>query len=453
MKKAIAGIVFLVFLAALGWLIWQRLDQPAQAGGPRGPRAVPVEVQPVKTRTMRDIAQFTGTLIPKSRFVVAPKVSGRLDELKVNIGEPVQDGDLVAVLDSAEYDQEVAQATAELQVTEANLADALSAREVARREYERTVQLREEKVASEADLDQAKARYDAAVARVEVVQAQIKRQQAALEGAKVRQSYTQIRATWSEPGPTTRPEGAAATTRPRGRPPGRKAPPRVVAERFVDAGSMLRANDPIVSIVQTDPVIAVVYVIEEDYPGIDIGQEATIRTDAWPGKAFTGTVARKAPVLKEESRQARVEIEVPNPEVPTGKTIVLVNERGEEVGRGPETQRLLAPGMFVRVRIELAKRDAATAVPAAAICRREGKVGVFVPDEEGKKASFVPVTTGIAERDDEVEWVQIVEPALSGEVVTLGQHLLEDGGAITVVRGEGASATRPGEGERRRARP
>jgi multidrug efflux pump subunit AcrA (membrane-fusion protein) len=385
---------------------------------------------------MRDVAQFTGTLISKSRFVVAPKVSGRLEKLLVNIGDPVKDGDPVAVLDSAEYDQQVAQATAELEVSRANLADARSARDLAEAEYVRAKELWEQKVASEAERDQAKARYDAAKAKYDVADAQIKQRQAALNAAKVRQSYTRIHATWSEETPAPR-----------------KDQKRVVAERFIDAGSMLRANDPIVSIVQTDPVIAVVHVIEEDYPGIDIGQGATIRTDAWPDKTFPGTVVRKAPVLREESRQARVEIEIPNPEVETGQTVALVDESGSEIGSRPEVKRLLAPGMFVRVRVELAQREAATAVPAAAISRREGKVGVFVPDEEGRKANFVPVTTGITERDDEGEWVQIIEPAIHGEVVTQGQHLLETGGAITVVRGDAPPGARPAGGRTRRADP
>lgn len=392
MKKIVTTVIILCCLGSLGWFIYQRLTESPPATNRRGGRAVPVETRPIVQRTMRNIAQFTGTLLPASRFVVAPKVSGRVEVLKVNIGDSVHNGELVAILDSAEYDQEVAQAIAELEVIQASLADSLSNRELTSKEYERIEKLRKEKVASEADLDQAKARHEAASARYKVVQAQIKQKEAALEAAKVRQAYTRIHAMWSEdPSDGQR---------------------RVVAERFVDAGTMLRANDPIVSIVQTDPVIGVIHVIERDFPGIHVGQEATIRSDAWPDKSFVGRVARKAPVLKEESRQARVEIKIPNP------------------------QSLLAPGMFVRVRIQLAQREHATAVPSAALCRRGGKTGVFVVDPSAKKAHFVPVVAGITED----EWIQVIEPVLTGQVVTLGQHLLEDGGRITIAQ---SSASQP----------
>ena len=94
-------------------------------------------------------------------------------------------------------------------------------------------------------------------------------------------------------------------------------------------------------------VIALIDVIERDYPDVGPGQEAVIDTDAFPGREFAGKVTRVAPLLKETSRQARVEIEMPNPE------------------------RLLKPGMFVRVRIEFDRHENATVVPLAALARRE----------------------------------------------------------------------------------
>ncbi|NQU43414.1 hypothetical protein HQ520_09010 [bacterium] len=47
---------------------------------------------------------------------------------------------------------------------------------------------------------------------------------------------------------------------------------------------------------------------------------------------------------------------------------------------------------------------------------------------EGKKARFVPVKVGIVDPSD----AEILEPPLEGMVVTLGQHLLEDGAAINL---------------------
>jgi len=165
---------------------------------------------------------------------------------------------------------------------------------------------------------------------------------------------------------------------------------------------MLRANDPIVSVLDVQTVIAVIFVIERDYPLLRLGQAASIATDAFPQRRFEGRIVRKAPMLRESSRQARVEIAVDNPD------------------------RALAPGMFVRVAIEYAARDQATVVPPAALARRDGKSGIFLADTDALRAKFVPVTTGIVDS----RWVEITDPAITGNVVTLGHHLLEDGAAI-----------------------
>lgn len=385
MKKIIVALVVLGCLGLLGWQIYTRLLQQRAAGDRRGARAVPVEVSPIVRRTMRDVAEFTGTLLPESRFVVAPKVPGRLEKLLVNIGDTVRNGDLIAVLDSGEYAQQLAQAKAELEVSRAGIADSRSTLNIAEREYERAKDLREQKVASEAELDEAMARHEAAKAKYEVAQAQIKQKQAALNAAEVRLSYTRIHTAWDD-GEST----------------------RMAAERFVDEGTMLRANDPIVSIVDLSSVIAVINVIERDFPDIRVGQTATITTDAYPGREFEGTIARRAPVLKEESRQARVEIEIPN------------------------SDQQLAPGMFIRARIQFAEHPDVTVMPVSALVRREGRQGVFLADAGEKKARFVPVDAGFAEG----EWVEILRPRLEGLVVTLGQHLLEDGTSIILPPGE-----------------
>ena len=87
---------------------------------------------------------------------------------------------------------------------------------------------------------------------------------------------------------------------------------QVVGERYVHEGAMLAANNPIVSIFDIRSVIAAIHVIEEDYSKIRLGLDADVLTDAYPGRSFSGKVVRMAPLLKETSRQARVEIEIPN---------------------------------------------------------------------------------------------------------------------------------------------
>jgi RND family efflux transporter MFP subunit len=155
------------------------------------------------------------------------------------------------------------------------------------------------------------------------------------------------------------------------------------------------------------------HVIERDYSKVRIGQEAIVATDAFPGVTFTGRVLRVAPLLKEASRQARVEIEIPNPD---------------------ET---LKPGMFVRVQIEFAEHTNATVVPVSALVKRDGQGGVFLADTQNLKAHFVPVTVGIVNG----ELAEIADPPVSGLVVTLGHHLIEDGSAIILPSPESGSSS------------
>jgi len=374
-------IILLLVIAAAGWIGWQVYQKARSALNvsekkQRGPVAVAVEIKPVVKGPIHDIREFTGTLNALSQFIVAPKISGRLKKLYFNIGDKVHQGQLVAVLDDEEYRQEVDQVRAELEVARANLKESQDTLEITKREYERTAVLRQKKIASASELDTAEAKYKSQESKLKVAQAQLVQREAALRVAEVRLSYTRIKV-----------------------PPNGRNGYQVVGERYVHDGAMLAANNPIISIFDIRSVIAAIYVIEQDYSKIRVGMKADIFTDAYPGRTFSGTVVRKAPLLKETSRQARVEIEIPNP------------------------GGLLKPGMFARANIQFGQNDHATVVPKDALVKRQETTGVFMVDREEKKARFVPVRTGIVNGRQ----VEILNPALSGYVVILGHHLLEDG--------------------------
>ena len=193
-KKLFTLVVIALVTGFTGWRFFLT-DEPGSRSAPdRGARVIPVEVTPIEHGTIRDIAQFTGTLRPYSRFVVSPKIPGLLEEIRVNIGDPVKNGDLIAVLDSEEYVLAVAQAEAELAVGRSNLVESKSAMAVAARELERVEELHVQRVASDSELDSTEARYNAAVAGYEMAKAGILQREAAVESAKVRLSYTRIHA-------------------------------------------------------------------------------------------------------------------------------------------------------------------------------------------------------------------------------------------------------------------
>lgn len=397
-KTLIITALVVCFVGYLGFRIFKKAF-PGRGGGGARVMAVAVEIAPVQLSPIRDLGQFSGTLIPKAQFTVVPKISGKLEQLLIDIGDTVRRGQLVAVLEDEEYQQQLIQAEADLRVAKANLEEANSSLEIARRDLERAETLHEKGIQSDSQLDAARAQYDAQEARYKVAVAQEANREAALETARVRLSYTRIKASWES--------GSDI---------------RYVGERFVYEGAMLSPNTAILSIIELQPVTAVIHATDKDYFRLGTDQKVAISSTAFPGETFEGRVVRIAPLLKETSRQARVEVEIKNP--------------------GAK----LKPGMFINAQIEFASKDETTVVPYSSLVTRAARQGVFLADLENMKANFVPIRVGIIEG----EKAEILEPnPFSGFVVTLGHHLLEDGGGILLPQSEaGSNEAGPGASKR-----
>jgi len=393
-KKKAAWIIvtILIFLIAIWMMLRQSGDERGPGNGP-GSVAVAVEVAPTQKGSLRDLGNFTGTLTARTNVIVAPKISGRLERLFVNIGDPVRSGSLIALLDDEEYHQQVIQAEADLRVAKANLEETRSSLNMVQRSLERARALHETGITSDAQLDQAVAENQAQLARLNVAKAQLANREAALKSAKLRLSYTRITASWDR-GDTV----------------------RYVGERFNHEGALLSPNTSILSIVELQPILAVFYVTDKDYFRLRIQQQAVISSNAFPNERFAGRIARIAPLLQETSRQARVEVEINNPE------------------------SRLKPGMFVNIEIEFARREDVTIVPFDALAKRNDVRGVFIADMENRTARFVPVETGVTEAGK----TEIVAPEnLSGHVVVMGHYLLENEGRIIVAPPTAAEGDNP----------
>ena len=347
----------------------------------RTAKAVPVEVAPVEHGAMELKRSFGGTLEARAQFVVAPKVSGRVERIYVNIADTIERGQVVAELDNDEYVQAVAQARANLDVAVANVAGARSALDIATREFQRTSKLREKGIASESQFDSARATRAEKKSELEVASALVSRAESALRTAEIRLGYTKVTAGWT---------GGSDT--------------RIVAERYVDEGETVTANARLLRIVEIEPIVAIVFVTERDYARLSAGQPAVLTTDAFPGQRFEGRIERIAPVFREATRQARVELTVAN------------------------RNRLLKPGMFIRATVVLAEIADATRVPEQAITTRDHANGVFLVSGDGKSVAWKPVETGIRDNGR----VQVSGEGIAGRVVVLGQQLLKDGSAITI---------------------
>ena len=392
-RKRILLACSLIAATGLAWVVFHKLTPPGEEGG-KGQRKqpAPVEVAAIVRGPIELRRTYSGTLEPRAEFVVAPKVSGRVERLAVNLADTVSRGQVVAELDNDEYVQEVAQAKADLEVARATLSEAKSALEIADRDLERIQTLRGRGVASESQLDAGRANHLTKRAQLEVAMAQVAKAESSLETANIRLGYTKVRASWT--GGSNR---------------------RVVAERFANEGGTVSANASLLLIVELDPITGVMFVTEKDYVRMRTGQLATLTTDAYPGERFEGRIERIAPVFREATRQARVELTVGNAE------------------------HKLKPGMFIRVTVVLDRLAEATIVPEKALTTRDDRTGVFVVSGDGKTVSWRDVAVGIREGDR----VQVEGEGLSGRVVTLGQQLVDDGSPIIIPAGETGPASAP----------
>lgn len=381
--------IFIVFIIVAG-IIWMsftnRVHNQNNAGQTGSVNAVPVEVGKIKRGPIERRRTFSGSLEPAAEFIIAPKVSGRVERIFVDLGDVVEKGQVVAELENDEFLQAVALAKADLQVAVANLEEAKNALEISTRELKRFETLRIRGVASDSQLDTTRADQLSRQAAREVAQAQLGRAEALLETARIRLGYTRITASWADTDSS-----------------------RVVSERFVDEGETVAANASLLSIISLDPIKGIIYVTEKDYGGLRAGQPAFLETDAFPDTRFKARIDRISPVFDRNSRQANVELEIDN------------------------DQRVLKPGMFIRVTIVLDRMNDASIVPEQALTSRDDKTGIFLVNKKNRTVHWLPVRVGIRDSGN----VAIDGPFLSDlsfpqDVVILGQQLLSDGSYIIV---------------------
>jgi RND family efflux transporter MFP subunit len=377
----IAGAMIVVVLG--GYLVNQQVQNSSDAlPKKKEQRVVPVEVARVMHGPLSFSRTFSGTIDPRAQFAVAPKVGGRIQRILVDVSDPVIRGQVVVQMENAEFEQDVIEAEARLAVAEANRDEAVSRFAIARRQLDRAKELSNRGIASDSAYDSAQDQFLTGQSAVKVAGANLSREEALLRAARIRLAYTQVKADWKL--------GDSE---------------RTVAERFVEEGNTVAANTPILSIVEIDPVVAVIQITEKDYPLISLGQEAKVQADGFPGKSFIGTVTRISPIFNEASRQAEIELQVDN------------------------ADHLLKPGMYVRCTLELVHVEDAVSVAETAITRRSNRTGVFRVIEDSLTVAWIEVKQGFTSGNH----VQLLNTDLTGRVVTMGQQFIEDGSKIRIV--------------------
>lgn len=356
-------------------------------------RSVSVRVGEVKLGTVEHRLSYVGSLTANALVTVAPKTAGRVEELLVSVGDFVREGQILARLEKDELIEQLREAQASLEVTEATLKGRMAELKNLRRRWDNAKTLIKKDLVARDEVNTLETQVLSAESQVELTKAQRIQMEARRDNARIRLAHSDVRSPF---------EG-------------------YVSKRFVDRGALVDSNTPLVEIVDINVVKVMVAVVESDYRKISPGQPATVMVDAYPGRRFEGKITRLSPVLDQETRTGEVEIELSN------------------------EHRALNPGMFARVEVLVDRRENVLLVPVAAQVRTEQGQGVFRVGEDDK-ADFVPAKNGLSQDG----WVEVSGALKPGDrVVTLGSSLLRNGQRLTII-GEGGGSEQAKKAERRR---
>ncbi len=376
-KLVLAGVFLLAGLIA--FRLYQEWPSDDAAGGfqmPPGGFGRPVSSAVAEYGAVFEAVTLVGSLRAQEQVEVSPRVSGRVESMRVDIGDAVQVGDLLAELEDDELLQQLQQSDAALAVSAAMVQQRVLELRNQEVNLERARGLQDSGLMSAEQLEQAQTRYDVAHSQLNLARAQEGQAEAGHRELQIRHEQMSITAPMSG----------------------------FVGRRWVDRGAAVNSNTPIVTIVNLATLKLVAAVPEREVTKVEIGASGVVYVDSMPGETFTGEVARISPLLDPQTRTAQVEVVVPNPEA-----------------------RLRAE-MFARVELSLGSNREALRIPRQALVVRGQDEGVFVLRED--VANFTEIDTGLSEAD----WIEVTAGLQPGDTVaTMGANLLKDGDPVRVV--------------------
>ena len=301
--------------------------------------AVTVQVIRVEQIPVDRAVSVTGTLAAEEQVMLSLKVTGRLEEMLVDLGSPVRRGQVVARLTPTDFDLRLRQAIAALQQARARLGldpdgsddsvdiertslvrQAAAALDEARRQRDRYATFVQRGISARAELESADAQLQIADGRYQDALEEVRNRQAVLA-----QRRSEVALARQQLDDTTL----------------RSPIDGVVRERHAFAGEFRAAGTTVVTVVRQHPLRLQLAVPERASTNVQAGQIVHVSVEGDDQK-YQGRVARLSPAITEGNRTLAIEAEVPN-----------------EHGR-------LRPGMFARAEI-VTDRNLSIVVPQSAL--------------------------------------------------------------------------------------
>ena len=256
----IAAVTVLAILVIIG--AWHRISQRHdQENFAQRTTQLEVNVATAQRDSKPKELILPGTFQAFNQTTIFPRSNGYVESWKVDIGDYVQAGQLLAEIATPEVDQQLAQARAQ--------------EEIAKLTADRWRDLLVKKVVSKQEYDQNEKAYEGAKANLQQLE-------------KI-QGFQQILAPFAGK----------------------------IAARNIDVGTLVTAGTgnsgtPLFSLVQSDVLRVYVFAPQENAPSIHEGLAAKIVLQEYPGQEFDGKVTRTAGALDPQTRTMQVEVQVPN---------------------------------------------------------------------------------------------------------------------------------------------
>lgn len=328
-----------------------------------------VSLARVETIDFDEELRASGDLRARFHTTIAAEVQGRVTEIAVEEGGTVEKGAVVIEIDPERRKLDVDAARARLAQSRANELKE-------RRQTARIRQLREQKVASEQQLEEAETALLLASSSVKADQAALGVAERTLADASVQAPFA-----------------------------------GVVAKRSVQLGEFVSQGKPLFELVALDPLEVVFNLTELDTQLVRVGQAVQVRVGAFEDRTFDGEVIFVSPTVDPATRTLRIKAEIANPD------------------------GALSPGLFARVSLGLNRRENVHMVPVGAIVRRASGAHVFRMAEDDRVVQ-VPIETG-AQKEQHIEVMGLSPGDL---IVHRGHAGLVDGVKVRVRGTAGAPA-------------
>lgn len=394
------SLAFLLLVSACG----TDTGGPAQGMGRPMVPTPSVEVVQAKLGSLPLRERLSGTVRAQNQVSVVSEISAPVERVVVRNGDQVRAGDPLAYLRDKQYQDQLRQAEASLQIAQADQKRTRATLNELNTRLQRTRQLAEREFESAAGVELLEAQTEGAAASNEQALARISQAEANVEEQRETLRRTVVRAPVSG----------------------------FVGERNVEVGMRIDPGRPLFMVGDLSEVRVDVAVTDRMIERIEAGQTALVTIEGTDEVTFEAKVSRLSPFLRAGTFSAAAEIDLSNPE-----------------GR-------LRPGMFVAVDILYGESQQATVVPEAALYEdpNSGILGAFVatslrsetPVEEPEEydpdnlppligptpVAFRPLQ--VLARGDGLAGVSGIQPG--DWVLTVGQHLIRslDGTGEVLVR-------------------